>query len=467
MAKDIEAEISVLAGIWKHGADALVDVSDFVSTTTFAEHTHQIFFECFKEALSKTDKLDIPVFLSTAAQLNLSEIAREKIDLIGKLENTEIHLPSVRIIAQRIARIALARAAQGKLREQMSRLENVTGEETATEILGMVEKPGYDLQRMLNTVEENGQLIGKGCVDLVERLIANPNREIGISTGMKEYDRAIGGGVRRKGFALIGARPKAGKSSLAANVALFVGEKLKVPVLYLDTEMDAEQHQYRLLANLTSIPVTSVEHSKFTGNALFVQQLRAASRKIENLPITHEVVAGKPFEEILSIARRWAIRKVGYHESGRLNNCLMIYDYFKLMDQSNLKYIQEYAAIGFQAQALSNFCGELDLPCLALVQLNKEQDISQSDRLSWAATSISFLREKDEDEILQDGIEYGNRKLVYDRGRNGEGLDKSNYINIDFNGSFCRLSEIGTAFEMRDEKRIGKSGFDIKDEDLF
>mgnify|MGYP001615562660 CR=1 FL=1 len=71
-------------------------------------------------------------------------------------------------------------------------------------------------------------------------------------------------------------------------------------MLYLDTEMNAEQHTPRLLANITSIPVSTIEHATFTGNKMFVEQLRVAAKKLSTLPITHERVAGKDFDEILS-----------------------------------------------------------------------------------------------------------------------------------------------------------------------
>lgn len=464
MLQDLETERSVLAGLLTHGKDAYIDVAGIVDSSCFDNTSNKILFECFEKAFEKSDKLDIPVILSAANQLGLDELVKKDIELLKKLSDIDIELNNVRLLGKRIARLALGRKCKIELRKALDQIDKLTGDESATNILSVVEKPGYAIQKMLNSVSEEGQLIGAGARKLVERLIANPNREIGVATGLKEYDRAIGGGIRRKGFALIGARRKIGKSALAVNIALYVAQKLKIPVLYLDTEMDPEQHQYRILANQTGIPITPIEKSTFTSNKMFVSQLLAAADNIEKLPITHEVVAGKGFDEILAIARRWAVKTVGYHSSGRLNNCLIIYDYFKLMDPTDLKHLKEYEAIGYQATELSNFCIDVDLPCLAFVQLNRELDISQSDRLSWLATSVCLYMEKTTDEIANDGIEYGDRKIVFDVARFGEGLDKENYINVNFQGNLCRISEIGTAFEMKSEKEIGKSGYRIKNE---
>lgn len=462
MLHDHETERNILAGMYKHGKDAFIDVNDILSVETFHDSTNQVLFRCLSTALKKSDKMDRPLLLSVANQLSLDSILQKEESKVAQILEKNTLLSNIRILAKRIAKLHIARQLQAKLRDAMSRTSELSGDESITEILSIAEKPGYDLQRILNSEEEEGGLIGRGTIDLIEKLILNPNREIGIATGLKEYDRAIGG-LRRKGFALIGARRKIGKSALAANIATYVAQKLKIPVLYLDTEMDAEQHQYRLLANLTGIPITTIEKSTFVGNKMFESQLRSAAKLLETLPITHEVVSGKSFDEILAVARRWAIKNVGYHQSGKLNNCLIIYDYFKLMDPTSLKHMKEYEALGYQATQLSNFCIEMDLPCLAFVQLNRELDIAQSDRLSWLATSVCTFNEKTPDEIIEDGYEYGNRKLVFDVARFGEGLDKDNYINIQFDGNFCRINEIGTAFEMKSEKQIGKSGFKTKE----
>lgn len=466
MIQDLKTEQAVLAGIYKHGKNAFVDVTGIVTSGTFSGGFNQTLFACYEKAFEKSERLDYPTLMSVAHQLGHDEtLTREQTKLASILE-MDIELKNVSILGKRIARLHLARQGQSKLREAMSAMELVTGDETATSILSIIEKPGYDLQKILNSKSDEGQLIGAGAVKLVERLLKNQNRELGILTGNKEYDNAIGGGIRRKGFALIGARRKIGKSALAANIALYIAQKLKIPVLYLDTEMDAEQHQYRLLANLTGIPIKTIERSTFAGNKMFVNQLQSAAAALEKLPITHEIVSGKDFKEILAIARRWAIKTVGYHPSGKLNNCIIIYDYFKLMDPASLKHLKEYEAIGYQATELSNFCIEMDLPCLAFVQLNRDLDISQSDRLSWLATSVCLFMEKTPEEVQNDGIEYGNRKIVFDVARFGEGLDKDNYINVQFDGNFCKIAEIGTAYEMKQEKQIGKSGFKTKEDNL-
>lgn len=469
MIRDLETEKSVLAAMFQHGKDGFVDVSDIISVETFQDQIHQVIFACQSKALEKSDKLDIPLFLSAAHELGLDDVVKEQNELIAELRERKTELAHVRMLGKKIAKLALMRTAQSKLKEATRALDNLTGEETSNHILSLVEKPGFDIQTILNSSEGDGQLLGSGVEEYIDFLIKNQNIEVGISTGFKELDRAIGGGLRRGGYTLFGARPKAGKTSIALNIAMYASEKLKIPVLFLDTEMQAKQHWPRMLANLTGIPIQTIERSTFGGNKSFVNELKNTGKRVKNLQITHERVGGKDFDEILSIMRRWVVKTVGFTSSGKTNNCLIIYDYFKLMDASALKNLQEWAILGFQATKLHDFLADYDVPCLAMVQLNKEKDIAQSDRLIWLALAVVALIIKTQEEIITDGHENGNRKIITPDNymRFAEGLDSDDYINLDFEGNLCKITELGKASEVKKQRQIGKAGFDtIEDQDI-
>lgn len=438
-------------------------MSDIVQLETLAGQNNQVYFKCLKDAISKSDTIDRPIFMSSAHALGLDFILKENQGEINSLFSSKTNLENVRINAKRLGRLQIARTSREKLRTAISEIEKVSGDESPSTILSIVEKPGFDIQRLLNSSNEEGGLLCRNAISYIEKLIANPDREIGIPTGYPTYDKIIGGGIRRGGFALMGARRKIGKSSLAVCTALLLAKGLKIPVLYLDTEMQCDEHLSRVLANQTGIPVNTIEHARFVNNAMFTKELKDTAKSIEKYPITHQRIGGKDFDEVLSIMRRWLMKEVGYHESGQFNNCLIIYDYFKLSDSSQLKNLKEYEAMGYQAVRLSQFLVEMNVPCWAFVQLSRDGEIAQSDRLSWNATSVCLFTEKTPDEIVNDGYENGNRKIIYDVSRFGGGLPKDDYINVEFNGELCQIKEIGIASEAAQEKSIGKSGYRIKD----
>ena len=183
-------------------------------------------------------------------------------------------------------------------------------------------------------------------------------------------------------------------------------------------------------------------------------------------------IAGQPFENILSIMRKWVYQEVGFDENGRTKDCLIVYDYLKLMGSESISSsMQEYQVLGFQITQLHNFCVKYDVPCLSFVQLNRDgitkestDVVSGSDRLIWLCTSFSIFKLKSDEEIADDTDENGNRKLVPIVARHGAGLDDGDYINMNMFGKFGKLVEGQTRNELRTKSTIKDTGFESGDQ---
>lgn len=241
-----------------------------------------------------------------------------------------------------------------------------------------------------------------------------------------------------------------GKSSLAINDALHVSH-LGVPVLYLDTEMSKDGQMPRILASLAGISTSEIEKSEFINSSHKVEKVRRSAEKLKCLPFYYRRIAGKPFDEILSIIRRWIVQDVRM-SSGRVADCLVIYDYFKLMDTGDLDKLSEHQALGFQIQSLADLCSKYSFPVSAYVQMNRDgitkdstDIISQSDRLLWLCSSLALLKRKTLEEIMTAGPENGNTKLIVTQDqRYGPGMDEGDWINLAFDKSKCSIKEVGT-----------------------
>ncbi len=261
-----------------------------------------------------------------------------------------------------------------------------------------------------------------------------------------------------------------GKSTFGLQVALNI-DKLGYPVLILDTEMDTSSEMNRLIANISGVDVNEVAK----GNKAFGKTLIDAAKKFENSKIEHINVSGMSFDNILSIARQWIYRKVGFREDGKANKCVIIYDYLKLTSGSSISdSLKEYQILGFQMTDLHNFCVKYSVPCLAFVQLNKEDDISQSDRILWLCTSYTKFKEKSQEEQADDikmSIKVPfNRKLEPIVSRYGAPMDYGDYINLRMCGDYARITVGPTRNELMKGGKINaevpdisKSGQDTDD----
>lgn len=462
---DVGSERAILAGLLQHGIDAYITISDFVTTDSFVHYNNQLIFKCIEYVLKNDQKIDIPSLLSAASILNISDSINTKQELkyIGSLFDFPVDKDNVFSFAIQVKKFEFARKIK-KITEKINKdVDKISGSESINEIIQILENPVTDFLR-----EDDGgdvpEKIGNGLQDYVAFLAENKCDIIGIPTGFNKYDEAIGGGLRRKCVDLVAARPKVGKSVFADNVALNVASK-GVPVLMLDTEMSKEDHLHRLIANISGVPINEIATGKFATDQDKNQKVLESIKKIENIPYCYISVAGKPFDQILNLIKRWVMQEVKLDDRGKTNNCLIIYDYLKLMSSNSItNNIQEYQALGFQITSLHNLCVKLDIPCLSFVQLNRDgitkestDAVSGSDRLIWLCTSFSIFKIKSQEELAEDGPKAGNRKLVPIVSRHGAGLDDGDYINMTMQGSHSKLIELKTRNEFKNDP-VGDTG---------
>lgn len=476
---DVGAERAVLAGLFAYGLDAYVEVSDIIDHKTFGNYNNQILYKCIEKIMENEAEVDVPSILSAAQQLGFYESVntKQELEYISSLMKFPIKKENIVNFAAQIKKFEFARKIKGLADKISKDVESINGDESINEIIGIMENPMVEFLRQ-DSVSEKPQKIGKDIDEYFDYLIENKCDQIGIPTGFPRYDAAIGGGLRRKCVDLVSARPKVGKSVFADNVALNAASA-GVPVLMLDTEMSKEDHLNRIIANISGVPINEISTGKFAEDQEKTLAIKLAIDKIKNIPYTYVTVAGAPFEQILNTIKRWIMQEVGQDENGRTRDCLVIYDYLKLMSSSSItNNIQEYQALGFQITSLHNLAVKYDFPCLSFVQLNRDgitkestDAVSGSDRLIWLCTSFSIFKVKSAEEIAEDGPNAGNRKLVPIVSRHGAGMEDGNYINMKMFGDRAKLEELRTRdeFKVRQHTNGAIEGadvpFDLDEED--
>ena len=461
---DIGAERAVLAGLFSYGLESYVEVCDLIDHKSFGHQNNQIIYKCIEKVLQNEAEVDLPSILSASEQLNLSETVgtKQELEYIHSLMEFPVKKDNVIYFAAQVKKFEFARKIKSLTSKVSKDIEEINGDESIDEIIGIVENPIMEFLREDDTAQKPEKL-GEGIEEYLDFLIENKCDQIGVPTGFDRYDAAIGGGLRRKCVDLVSARPKVGKSVFADNVALNVANK-GIPVLMLDTEMSKEDHLNRIIANLSGVPINEVATGSFTNNDEKSIKVKQAIESIKDIPYTYISVAGAPFEQILNSIKRWIMQEVGQDESGRTNEGVVVYDYLKLMASSSISNnIQEYQALGFQITSLHNLAVKYDFPCLSFVQLNRDgitkestDAVSGSDRLIWLCTSFSIFKTKSPEELAEDGPNAGNRKLVPIVSRHGPGMSDGNYINMRMMGEHSCLNELRTRDEFR--ASVGSEG---------
>jgi replicative DNA helicase len=469
-------ERAVLAGLCQYGLDVFLDL-DFLESDYFTHEVNQILFSCIKEIVQQNQNIEYLTIFSTAEKLGVFELInnKEEMAFIRSLFNFPIDKDNLPLHAATLAKLKLARDIKLTLKICDGKIEKVKGDEDISEIISIVETPILELtSEAYQTSNLKTKIIGSDVENYIDYLINNQVDMIGIPTGFKAYDAAIGGGLRRICVDFIAARPKTGKSVFASNVSNYVAGKHNIPVLYLDTEMSIEDQLNRVLASISGVEINKIATGKFGNNFASKEKVEKAAQYLKNIPYHYISIAGQPFENILNIMKRWIYQHVGFDETGRTKDCLIIYDYLKLMSSSGINAsMQEYQVLGFQITQLHNFCVKYDVPCLSFVQLNRENEVAQSDRLIWLCTSFTKFEKKSDEEIADDGDQNGNRKLDVQMSRHGSGLGDGDYVNLIMNGAISKVTEGLTRNELKSGKTLSNESesFDIQEtndeSDLF
>ena len=226
---------------------------------------------------------------------------------------------------------------------------------------------------------------------------------------------------------MISGRMKMGKSSYMLNEAMDKIQK-GIPTVYFDTEMSDRLFYIRMMANLTGIPQDKIKK----GNLLPEEEkiIDETNDWLSGKPFVHIFIPNSTNEELYLICK-----SLKYS----MNLQFVIYDYFKSSESDSSA---QYNDLGAKCDFMKNrIAGELDLPVLAGAQLNRNDEVADSDKLERYASVSAKWRKKTSDEIANDGKECGNYALNVKLNRLGEGMFEDEYIDFKFSGSVMRIEE--------------------------
>ena len=468
---DNACERAVLAGVCRHGADAYYDVVDMLQESTFNVESNKLIWRCIQHIMKADDtaKIDVALIHSAAHEMGISYILakKEEIAHLQAILNFPINIENVRKFAAKIRKLEITKLLHEQLETAQQKLLEIKGDETVAHILGIAEDSIFNFTSLLNDNSDAPLLMGADAEERLKKLAENPVTQIGIPTGFHVWDQSIGGGLRDGTINVIGARPKTGKTVLSDNMGYYIADTVKIPVLNLDTEMLKIDHENRIVAMLSKVPINEIETGQFAKHRSLKDKVLNNAKHLNDIPLYHKSIAGKPLEEQLAIMRRWIAKEVGLNPDGTAKRCVIIYDYLKLMDSAGIeKNLAEHQVLGFMMTTLHNFAVRYKVPILAFMQLNRDgitketTDVaSGSDRIIWLCSNFTIFKMKSDEEMAEDSVKNGNRKLVPVVARHGAGMDSKDYINCKMEGQFALVKEGKTKFEIGNINQHKDEGF--------
>lgn len=473
---DPASERAILAGICRYGEDAYLDVADIVQESSFTIDSNGIIYKCLKYLCENEQKpsIDVASIYSAAQDIGVANLfaKKEEAQHLKAIIDFPVTLENVRKFAAKIRKLEIARLLRKQLEQAGDKLLEINGNEPIASILGVAEDAVFNFSSLLNDTDNNPISIGKDIDDYIKSLEENKVDQIGIPTGFPVYDKAIGGGLRKGTVNVIAARPKTGKTLLSDNIGFHIAHKHQIPVLNMDTEMNTVDHINRVLGMMTEVEINAIETGRFAESADTKTKIVNAAQELKSTKLFYKSIAGKPFEEQLAIMRRWILKEVGLNEDGTAKQCVIFYDYLKLMDSQGMNQdLKEYQVLGFMMTSLHNFAVRYQVPIVAFIQLNRDgitkestDTASGSDRIIWLCSNFSIFKRKSDEEIAEDGPTNGNRKLLPLVSRHGGGLDDNDYINCHMKGWCAKITEGKTRLEILNNSKNEDEGFIVDEQ---
>ncbi len=237
------------------------------------------------------------------------------------------------------------------------------------------------------------------AVHTVESLYERRGLITGVPTGFLDLDR-LTSGLQPSDLVIVAARPSMGKTAFALNVAVNAAQEGGVGVAIFSLEMSKQQLGLRMLCAEASVDSQQLR----TGflSAQDFPKIVAAADRLSRLPIYIDDTPGLSVLELRAKARR-----LKREQDAKLG--LVIVDYLQLM-RSHERMDNREQEISSISRSLKALAKELDVPVMALSQLNRQVEARSDRRPVMADLRESGAIEQDADVIL-----FLFRPYVYDK----------------------------------------------------
>ena len=339
---------------------------------------------------------------------------------------------------ERYARIVYEKSMLRALIEAAQQItENCMAEsEEFTLIMEQAEQIVYDLShgRRLNEMRPIAEVVDEAYTRISE--LFNGNRELGgTPSGFADLDAKIGG-LNRSDLILIAARPGIGKTSLALNIASHVAIKEQKGVAIFSLEMSGEQLVSRMISALALVDSYRLRTGEIRPDEW--TRLAEAVSILGDAPVKIDDNAGITVQEIKAKLRR------------EKNIGLVIIDYLQLM-RSGIRSDNRAQEVAEISRSLKIMARELDIPVIALSQLNRASesrkdkkpmlsDLRESGSIEQDADIVIFLYRDDDNPDLE------ARNIVNcSVAKNRHGATGS--IDFLWNGQYTRFMTLETRHE--------------------
>ena len=387
LPSSIEAEKAVLGSIILEPTlwDSLsveVDESDFIA------NEHKLIYRGIKKLIdlgSEIDTVTLIESLSNDSDLsslsNFDRVSYVK-NLVSETRGTANFVNYTNIIKQS--------SSLRKLISTAADISSLAKEADTFESENALSEAEDKLIKLRDSIQRSsGPMLAKDLIkpvyDKIDETIRSDGDLVGISTGFRDLDK-LTMGLQQGDLFIIAGRPSMGKTAFALSIA---GQLVNdgIPSVLFSLEMSARSIMYRLISLLGKIELKKLFEAKNLSDNDFNEIENSLSLLSRSKFFIDDTSSLSP-SEILSRSRKLK------RENPDLG--LIIIDYMQLMnaDNKNDNRVSEMSEISRSLKALAK---EIDVPVIALSQLNRAPETRTGKRPVLADLKDSGAIEQDAD----------------------------------------------------------------------
>lgn len=433
-----EAERSVLGSMLRDNG-MIGDVVQIVRAENFYADAHQRIFQAIVALYDKDHPADLVTLAdSLKEQKQLEDIGgypylAELWDAAPTAANAEYY---ARIVRDKSLVRSLIHASNEILRDAYDQAQ------PADEMLEVAERKIFDIAQMGVTGQTFtlSEILDDAYDRIDDRSQRGPSTVSGLPTGYIDLDEKTAG-FQNSELIIIAARPSVGKTSLALNIARHMAVEEKHPVFFVSLEQSRIELTERLLCCQARVDSHKLRKGHLSSEDM--QRLIEAGGALRPVRLFLDDTPGQGMLRIAANARRLKMRH---------GIKAVFIDYLQLIEPDNRRDSrqEQVAAISRRLKFLAK---ELQIPVVALAQVNRSSEDRQDHRPRLADLRESGSIEQDADtvmmlhrpEMYEPGQHEGTVEVIIAKQRNGP----TGEITLSYLKQFMRFENyaVGVPFE--------------------
>ncbi len=381
-----EAEQAVLAGLF-HYEKYWDDIFAQLMPDDFYVPRHQTIFQACLELFQQRAPI-APESLSEKlhGQGRLEEAGG--LEYISTIYGNEV----LGVSALFYAGMVRSKSMQRRLINTCASIMSTTFDTPYDQVEGLLDQAEQSIYTIAENAPSSTDLRSVGSLrdaffNKLELSAKNPSALTGVTTGFADLDRMTGG-LQASDLVIVAARPSMGKTAFALNLAInaaSAGHK----VAFFSLEMSAEQLQARLMSIVAKVPLNRVRQPHYLKDEDW-QKLYGGADKLEVDLYIDDTPA----------LRTMDLRAKCRRMKSRIGLDLVVVDYLQLMRTSLRQVNSREQEISDISRTLKAVAKELDIPVVALSQLNRKLEERDNKRPQMSDLRESGAIEQDADVIM-------------------------------------------------------------------